>query len=201
MGDQEPTDKVLINCWHEFLQTPYGQSNVPDWLDKLQTVIQSQESQDDLSEEQETTREEWMILSDLSTPFNNSEQIPESLHDWHLDRANCSEQQIQEMPTWIKTKKEEYTIDEQYDNVDINSFREMQKVAYDIVKSHFYDTSTEKDLLCLVINGVAGTGKSYLINAIRNLQQSKCAVTATTGKAVYNIGGVAVHSLLKLPIG
>ena len=44
-------------------------------------------------------------------------------------------------------------------------------------------------------------GKSYLINGIRNLLQSKCAITATTGKAAYNIKGVTVHSLLKLPIG
>ncbi|CAB3979507.1 ATP-dependent DNA helicase PIF1 [Paramuricea clavata] len=200
-GDQEPTDEVLINCWHDFLQTPYGQSNVPDWFDKLQRVIQSQEPEDEPSEEQETTREEWMILSDLNTPFENSEQTPESTYDWHLDRANYSEQQIQEMPTWIKTNKEEYTIDEQYDVVDINSFSEMQKLAYDIVKSHFDDTSSEKEPLCLIINGVAGTGKSYLINAIRNLLQSKCAVAATTGKAAYNIRGVTVHSLLKLPIG
>ncbi len=47
-----------------------------------------------------------------------------------------------------------------------------------IVKSHFDDTSSEKEPLCLIINGVAGTGKSYFINAIRNLLQSKCAVTA-----------------------
>ena len=66
-GDQEPTDEVLINCWHDVLQTPYGQSNVPDWFDKLQAVIQSQEAEDEPSEEQETTREEWMILSDLNT--------------------------------------------------------------------------------------------------------------------------------------
>ena len=202
-SDQEPTDEVLINCWHEFLQTPYGQSNVPDWFDKLQAVVQSQETEDEPSEEQETTREEWMILSDLNSPFDNSEQTPESTYDWHLDRANYSEQQIQEMPTWIKTNKEEYTIDEQYDVVDINSFSEMQKLAYDIVKSHFDDVSSEnsKEPLCLIINGVAGTGKSYLINAIRNLLQSKCAVAATTGKAAYNIRGVTVHSLLKLPIG
>ena len=77
----------------------------------------------------------------------------------------------------------------------------MQKLAYDIVKSHFDDTSSETEPLCLIINGVAGTGKSYLINAIRNLLQSRCAVTATTGKAAYNIRGVTVHSLLKLPIG
>ena len=31
--------------------------------------------------------------------------------------------------------------------------------------------------------------------------QSKCAVTATTGKAAYNIRGITAHSLLKLPIG
>ena len=38
-GDQELTDEVLINCLHEFLQTPYGQSDVPDWFDKFQAVI------------------------------------------------------------------------------------------------------------------------------------------------------------------
>ncbi len=63
------------------MQTPYGQSNVPDWFDKLQAVIQSQEPEDEPSEEQERTREEWMILSDLHTPFDNSEQTSESTHD------------------------------------------------------------------------------------------------------------------------
>ena len=201
-GDQEATDEILINSWQEFLQTPYGQSNVPDWFDKLQAVIQSQEPENELSQEQERTREEWMVISDLHTPFDNSlGQTPETMQNWHLDSANYSEQQIQEMPTWIKKNKEEYTIDEQYEVVDINSFSEMQKLAYDIVKSHFDDTSSERESLCLIINGVAGTGKSYLINAIRNLLQSRCAVTATTGKAAYNIRGVTIHSLLKLPIG
>ena len=183
------------------MQTPYGQANVPNWFDKLQAVIQSQEAEDESFEDQEVTCEEWMILSDLHTPFNSSEQTPESTHDWHLGRANYSEQQIHEMPTWIKTNKEQYSIEEQYDVVDINSFSEMQKLAYDIVKSYFVDTLSEKDQLCLILNGVAGTGKSYLINAIRNLLRNKCVVTATTGKAAYNIRGVTVHSLLKLPIG
>ncbi|CAB4037821.1 ATP-dependent DNA helicase pif1, partial [Paramuricea clavata] len=180
----EPTDEALINYWHEFLQTSYGQSNVPDWFVKLQYVIQSQEREDEPSQGQDVTQEEWMVLSDLHTPFENSEGIPDSAHDWHLDRVNYSEQHIREMPTWIKTKKEDYR------------FSEMQKLAYDIVKSNFDDASSEKESLCLIINGVAGTGKSYLINAIRNLLQGKCAFTATTGKAAYNIKGVTVHSLL-----
>ena len=102
-----------------------------------------------------------------------------------------------------KNLKESHTIEEQHEVVDKNSFSEMQKLAYDIVKSHFYNCSPvrEKGSLCLLVIGVVGTGKSYLINAIRNLLQGKCAVTATTGKAAYNIKGVTVHSLLKLPIG
>ena len=58
-----------------------------------------------------------------------------------------------------------------------------------------------RESLCLIKNSVAGTDKSYLVNAIRNLLQSRYAVTATTGKAAYNIRGVTIHSLLKLPIG
>ena len=48
------------------------------------------------------------------------------------------------MPTWIKTNKEQYSIEEQYDVFGINSFSEMQKLAYDIVKSYFVDTLSEK---------------------------------------------------------
>ena len=141
-----------------------------------------------------------MVISDRHTPFDNSlGQTPETMQNWHLDSVNYSEQQIQEMPTWIKKNKEEYTIDEQYEVVDINSFSEIQKFAYDIVNSHFDDTSSERESLCLIMNGVAGTGKSYLINAICNLLQSRCAVTI--GKAAYNTRGVTIHSLLKLLIG
>jgi DNA replication protein DnaC len=201
-GDQEPTDEILINHWQEFLQTPYAQTHVPDWLDKLQTVIHSQqEPEDEPCEEQGNTREEWMVLSDLHTPFENLEQTPESTHDWHQDRARYSEQQIQEIPTWIKTKKEDHIIHEQYEVVDINSFSEMQELAYNIVNTHINSASSDEEPLCLIVIGVAGTGKSYLINAIRNLLQAKCAVTATTGKAAFNIRGITIHSLLKLPTG
>ena len=69
-GDQEhPTDNTFINSWQAFLQTPSGLRNVPDWFDKLQAVIQSQESESESSEQPEATREEWMILSDLHTPL------------------------------------------------------------------------------------------------------------------------------------
>ena len=87
----------------------------------------------------------------------------------------------------LKTKQKQATgiTHQDYELVDINSFSEMQKLAYNIVKNHFNNTSVKKDPLCLIITGVAGTGKNYLINALRNLLQNRCAVAATTGKASY----------------
>ena len=143
-----------------------------------------------------------MIISDLHTPFENFEES-ESTDYWHQDRASYTDQQIGEMPNWIKTMKQQSstTVQQAYGVVDISSFSRMQQLAYNIIKTHFEDESPEKLSLCLIIIGEAGTGKSYLINAIRHLLQSKYAVTATTGKASFNIRGVKIHSLLKLPIG
>lgn len=53
-GNQEPTDKIFVIFWQEFLKTLYGQTNVPDWFGKLQSVIQSlQELQGESSEGKE----------------------------------------------------------------------------------------------------------------------------------------------------
>ena len=51
----------------------------------------------------------------------------------------------------------------------------------------YEDISDDKQLLCLIKNGFPGTGKSYLIYAIRNLLQEKCRVTTTIGMPSFNI--------------
>lgn len=52
-----------------------------------------------------------------------------------------------------------------------------------------------------LVKGIAGSGKSYVIDALRNLLQTNCRVLAYTGKAASNVSGITLHSLLKLPIG
>ncbi len=167
----------------------------------LSTVNRNKKS---LTAQAENTREEWMIISDLHTPF--SDPVPtnsETSYEWHSDRINYSEQQIAEMPIWIKSMREhsDQILFVNNENINLGTFSEMQEIAYNIVSSHFYDMSSNKQPLALIIIGEAGTGKSYLINAIRSLLGDKCEVTATTGKAAFNINGVTVHSLLKLPVG
>ena len=45
-----------------------------------------------------------MIIFDLHAPFDNPSQTnSESEYKWYSDRSNYSEQQIGEMPTWIKS--------------------------------------------------------------------------------------------------
>ena len=203
-NNQEDSDEDFVRCWHQFLQTPYAEATVPDWFDKLQDVIRTQEEPDiEITISDNNTREEWMIISDLHIPIETSDQDSSTLYNWQQDRTGYTEQQIGEMSAWIKAQKELGThINNKYHQiVDVNSFSEMQKHAYDIVKNHSEDCSTNTDPLCLIVVGGAGTGKSYLINALRNLLGSKYTITATTGKASYNIRGVTVYSLLKLPAG
>jgi ATP-dependent DNA helicase PIF1 len=95
-------------------------------------------------------------------------------------------------------KRDNPQLDFDYHPVDTTRFSEEQSLAYNIILNHAHRKST--DPLLLIVTGEAGTGKSYLINAVRNYLKRRCVVTATTGKAAFNINGVTIHSLLKLPV-
>ena len=85
--NQEETDETFINAWKNFLETPYAQANVTDWLDKLQNVLQNQEvTEDQPAQEPEAARDDWMILCDIHTPFEDNAQIPDAQTNWHEDK-------------------------------------------------------------------------------------------------------------------
>uniref|UniRef100_A0A1X7VDH6 ATP-dependent DNA helicase n=1 Tax=Amphimedon queenslandica TaxID=400682 RepID=A0A1X7VDH6_AMPQE len=96
-----------------------------------------------------------------------------------------------------------------------------QKHIFDHVKSHLlrqieYENKSKQKKeqsesvkpLHMFISGVGGTGKSFLIEAIKALvkglwstmTKQTCAVCAPTGLTAYNVGGVTVHRLFQLPI-
>ena len=126
---------------------------------------------------------------------NTSSSIVNS-HDWHCDAVKYTDQQIGEMPSWITAKKENYLAKEQTFSINTESFSDEQRLAYEIVTTH----SVQEKPLQLIVNGEAGTGKSYLIYALCSLLKDKCKVTATTGKAAYAINGITIHSFLRLPV-
>lgn len=196
---------MFISEWKTFLQTDYAQQRVPDWHGKLEDLeYYFEEEQIEDFDEPPQPREEWMILADL-TLMSNTNDFDNSVNsldnNWHMTTYSYSPQQLSEMSSWINSKKQLHVnVQLQNSDVDVSTFSDMQSLAYNIVRDHFVSPFPKSPLL-LIINGFAGTGKSYLINALRNLLQQSCAVTATTGKASFNINGVTNHSLLNLPVG
>ena len=106
------------------------------------------------------------------------------------------------MPNWITKHREILSSAPTPQNIDTTRLRTMQQKAYNIIQTHYMvsKSGNKIDSLNLIIIGEAGTGKSFLIFAIRSLLQDCCYTTATTGKAAYNINGITIHSLLKLPL-
>ena len=106
------------------------------------------------------------------------------------------------MPSWINSKKKTFLVEPQTlcNPVDLDKLNDMQSLAYNLVRQHF-DNPALHSPLHLIINGYAGTGKGFLINVLRILLQRTCTVSATTGKASFNINGVTINSLLNLPVG
>lgn len=69
--------------------------------------------------------------------------------------------------------------------------QEMQK-AYDLIEN-----TTE----CLYITGKAGTGKTTFLRYLVENTHKNMMVTASTGIAAINAGGVTLHSLFGIPLG
>ena len=79
-------------------------------------------------------------------------------------------------------------------------------MAFDVVISHFRNT-TYAPSLKMVIQGTAGTGKSYLISCLKYALQTPCEqsgyvllLLAPIGVAVFNIHASTIHSALRIPI-
>jgi ABC-type transport system involved in cytochrome bd biosynthesis fused ATPase/permease subunit len=86
--------------------------------------------------------------------------------------------------------------------VNTSSFSVRQQKAYTLVHKHTFGSKQSQQLLVVVL-GTAGTGKSFLINAIRQLfEEHDCSydlkTTASTGIAAANIQGSTIYSLIPL---
>ena len=63
----------------------------------------------------------------------------------------------------------------------------MQQRAYNLFSDHSQQVSPKTPLL--------------LINALQQMLEERCVISAPTGKAAFNVRSVTLHSLLELPVG
>eukprot|EP00794_Sanderia_malayensis_P004346 gene4346-4925_t len=93
--NSEESVENYIHAWNEFLRTPFAESNVPDWYNRLQDVIQHENAEQNCNVQQTENceQEEWMIISDLHSAFQ--ETINENnLTTWHETREHYSTEQL-----------------------------------------------------------------------------------------------------------
>ena len=74
--------------------------------------------------------------------------------------------------------------------------QQSQLEVYNYILQHH--EANDPTPIYMVVCGIAGTGKSYLINCLKPLLQDKLRVCAPTGVTSYNIDGSSLHSLFNL---
>ena len=168
--------------------------------DKLQTMLKANENVQKINEARQVEQQQVPV----SEPVEGDEgpqvagEASSAMHDvadlQHSDNSGPS-------------------LDELASLLNADQTRVFDKIKCQLQHQVQHETGSCKcsDLkpLHMFISGVGGTGKSFLIKAIRALvldmwhdkeESLLCAVTAPTGLAAYNVGGVTIHRLLQLPI-
>ncbi len=108
------------------------------------------------------------------------------------------------MPNWMLRKQQEnwqppvgIVLPENTINMERDG-NQAQKLAYKIVKN-YWQSQDKTDSLRLILHGTAGTGKTWVIKALKQLMKDDIHMTAMTGKAATLIDGQTIHSLLTMP--
>ena len=124
-----------------------------------------------------------------------------------MGEAKAAMQDVQDMND---SSDDDITLDERVQMLNMD-----QKRIYEKVKMHLLhllshesgECSCDLKPLRMFVSGVGGTGKSFLIHALKSLihqiwpsSDLSCAIAAPTGLAAFNVGGMTIHRLFHLPI-
>lgn len=204
-NNEEESSSTFVFYWNAFLSSKLGQTLVPGWHRELQNS-ETFKSDPTEMESQEITaneqREEWMLVSEMARSLENNGSSDNILLT-HLNESRnaFSKDQINSMPFWIESNKEATSnahVIPTSKEIDLSLLNKEQKRAYDIVLRSY--SVKENNQLLMIITGQAGSGKSFLIDCLRQLLGSACIVCAFFGIAAFNVEGQTLHSLFHLPI-
>ena len=139
--------------------------------------------------------------------FDELEHSLPLFSDWNArTKQRYSAEQIKDADRWMQRAKAQGPEEMPAVFVDIDSLNPSQRFIYNVVHKHAQmcaQASTHGEPqpppLNTLICGTAGSGKTYLIGALKQLLQESCLVCAPTGVAADNIGGVTYHSKLPMP--
>ena len=149
------------------------------------------QSVDDHYEEEQV--DDWMLLCRINQQFQDAgnQMSDNEAVDWFQEVRAVPTDLLKESPGWIYSQRKEaeelghqFQEDEQQPVIDPETLNEKQQLAYDIITSEIGDNP---EPVRMIVCGTAGTGKTYLISAVKQVLGAQCVVTATTGIAAFTI--------------
>ena len=137
--------------------------------------------------------------------------------DWNEDKIKLelTDNDIENLKYWLPNTKEIHenllTRTGEQMNHEYEQLNTKQQMAFDVVKKFILSVRQNgieaTPQLLLNISGAAGTGKSFLLRAIKMFANEQMGhdnfilTAAPSGTAAFLIGGSTLHSLLLLPVG
>ena len=194
-----------IQCYHAFLSSESVAHCIPMLQQELEQARrynghddEDNNSDDDDEEvpQREGEPEEWMLLCRLNQRYDDTiSQGSQSRENVQFDSTETARAMppalLRESANWITKRRNEALEDpcvlnrRQQQTVDPARLKRQQMLAYNILASHHaaLNGATPPEPLQVIITGTPGSGKSYLINAIKALLGDTCILTGTTGLA------------------
>jgi hypothetical protein len=144
-----------------------------------------------------------MLIQNFHQIYSRYANLP-TRDDWDTPVIPWEKERISEMSSWLdnqklifkSVRKPPIPLDEA-----LKLAGPEQKLAYKFITKHHQQElkSSECKPLRLILHGIAGTGKSFLLQMLRQKLKKYAFFSATTGAAVCVIEGRTIHSLLALP--
>ncbi|RMZ96220.1 ATP-dependent DNA helicase PIF1 [Brachionus plicatilis] len=120
------------------------------------------------------------------------------IQSFRSHRSNYTGEQLKLIEyDWLTKFKEMFNDNNTFDkipDIDPSSLNEKQKLVFDIVSEYL----NKKKQLLFIVNGTAGTGKSYTIYALSKLLKGSVKQCAPTAKAAFLINGETILPLFEI---
>ena len=117
---------------------------------------------------------------------------------WHIcEEAAVTNMHRLEAKEYLNEYRKSKRLKTPIEPVDASKLTSEQRLAYDIVLRHSESDTTKA--LRMIIHGTAGTGKTFILKALKYKLPDSVILTASTGKAAAIINGTTLHYTLNLP--
>lgn len=159
-----------------------------DYYEQQLTLQKPFRSREDLKEENQTWREAYIEFGLDPPQLFDDEEMPtmEILREHHPIQEGAVREELRILANLMANVR---TI-----RASPNMVHRLNPDQYDVYEE--IRRQTGQVLVCIV--GSAGTGKSYLLGAVRALYGDKAVVVAPTGVAAMNVNGSTIHSRFRL---